>query len=149
MLLSCAIWTVSTFFLWSFLPTVTTKQDVSQMLKEKGQRLKLGFCKRKGEKKNDSARMCWLRTPSWHWGKAAFLMLWSSLARSAIPRDWVKQTLAAPPDSVPFPFALPAASPGTTCPPNSTAWPGLGWQFAMYWQSHQQTSAELAGFYPC
>lgn len=60
---------------------------------------------------------CLRTAPSWQWGKAACLVLWSNLARSAIPRAWIKQ--AAPLDSVPFPFAVPAASPGTTCPPNS------------------------------
>lgn len=120
MLLSCAIWTVSAFFLWCFLPTVTTKQDVSQILKEKGQRVKFGFCKRRGEKKKMIVPECaWLgRAPSGQWGKAACLVLWTNLARSAILIAWTKQALAAPLDSVLFPFALPAASLGTTCPPN-------------------------------
>lgn len=74
MLLSCAIWTVSTFFLWNFLLTVTTQQDVSQTLKEKSQRVKFGFCKRKGEKNNGSSRVCWLRrAPSWQWAR---LLAW-------------------------------------------------------------------------
>lgn len=148
MLLSSAIWTVSAFFLWSFSLTVATKQDVSQTLKEKGQRVKFGFCRRKGEKKIVVPE-CACSEELLHGSGARLLAGCCAVSwwESAIPRDYIKQTLAAL--STLFLSHLHFWSiPGHHMCPQQQPRLCHRWHFAMYWPSHQQTSAELAGFYP-